>query len=258
MKIKEDLIFDIGLHTGEDTAFYLKKGYYVVAVEANPVLADHCRRKFDKAIASGRLIILNAGIADKPGILPFYVNHYSSEWSSFDKAIGTRNNTKYEVIEVPCIKTESLFRDYGIPYYMKVDIEGYDYLSLNDIPDSGEKPSYVSCEATNISLLDTLKTKGYTRFKLINQANSFRPLNEKLEGKQYYILYRKMKHAVKHKLRHIIKEKYMGGSSGPFGEDTKGEWKTYDEIRHAYIDFNQGDLNIPVNYISWCDFHAAL
>lgn len=141
---------------------------------------------------------------------------------------------------------------------MKVDIEGHDYLSLNDIPDSGEKPLYVSCEATDISLLDTLKNKGYRKFKLINQANNFRPLNEKLEAKKYYVLYRKFKHAIKHKLRYIIKEKYAGGSSGPFGEDSKGKWKTYDEVRQAYIDYNRGDLNTPVNYISWCDFHAAL
>ncbi|MBL7745079.1 MAG: FkbM family methyltransferase [Chitinophagaceae bacterium] len=192
------------------------------------------------------------------GGAPFYINHFNSEWSSFDKAIGTRNNTKYEVVEVPCVTTENLFKEYGIPYYMKVDIEGYDYLSLNDIPDSGERPVYVSCEATDISLLDTLKKKGYTKFKLINQANNFRPLNEKLEAKQYYVLYRKFKHVVKHKLRHIIKEKYAGGSSGPFGEDTKGEWKTYNEVRQTYIDYNQGDLNKPVNYISWCDFHAGL
>ena len=35
-----DLIYDIGQHTGEDTAFYLGKGFRVVAVEANPTLAE--------------------------------------------------------------------------------------------------------------------------------------------------------------------------------------------------------------------------
>jgi hypothetical protein len=29
-----DLIFDVGFHRGEDTDFYLKKGFRVVAVEA--------------------------------------------------------------------------------------------------------------------------------------------------------------------------------------------------------------------------------
>ena len=34
-----NLIFDVGLHTGQDTAFYLKKGFRVIAIEANPLLA---------------------------------------------------------------------------------------------------------------------------------------------------------------------------------------------------------------------------
>lgn len=34
------LIYDIGAHLGEDTDFYLKKGFKVVAIEANPFLAE--------------------------------------------------------------------------------------------------------------------------------------------------------------------------------------------------------------------------
>src|SRR5258706_8672200 len=133
MEIKEDLIFDIGLHKGEDTVFYLKQGYNVLAVEANPILVNYCEQKFKKEIKANRLTILNVGIADESGVLPFFVNLYSSEWSSFNKSIGTRNNTRFETIEVPTIRTKTLFEEYGIPYYLKVDIEGNDFLSLNDI-----------------------------------------------------------------------------------------------------------------------------
>jgi len=35
-----DLIFDIGANNGDDTAFYLKKGFRVVAIEADPALAQ--------------------------------------------------------------------------------------------------------------------------------------------------------------------------------------------------------------------------
>jgi hypothetical protein len=31
-----DLIYDLGMHRGGDTQFYLEKGFRVVAVEANP------------------------------------------------------------------------------------------------------------------------------------------------------------------------------------------------------------------------------
>jgi hypothetical protein len=32
----EDLIYDIGMHQGEDTEFYLQKGFNVIAFEADP------------------------------------------------------------------------------------------------------------------------------------------------------------------------------------------------------------------------------
>ena len=35
---RADLIYDVGFHQGEDTAFYLKKGFLVVAFEAHPRL----------------------------------------------------------------------------------------------------------------------------------------------------------------------------------------------------------------------------
>jgi hypothetical protein len=38
---RTNLIFDMGLHKGEDTDFYLRKGFDVVAFEANPFLIEH-------------------------------------------------------------------------------------------------------------------------------------------------------------------------------------------------------------------------
>ena len=38
-----DLNDDVGFHQGEDTAFYLKKGFRVVAFEAHPRLAENGR-----------------------------------------------------------------------------------------------------------------------------------------------------------------------------------------------------------------------
>jgi len=43
MTCEPDLIFDIGSHKGEDTDFYLKKAFKVVAFEANPKLIAHCK-----------------------------------------------------------------------------------------------------------------------------------------------------------------------------------------------------------------------
>ena len=36
------LVYDVGVHRGDDTAYYLHKGFRVVGVEANPAMAATC------------------------------------------------------------------------------------------------------------------------------------------------------------------------------------------------------------------------
>ena len=40
------MIFDVGCHNGQDFVFYLKKGFKVVAIEANPTLCTELRQRF--------------------------------------------------------------------------------------------------------------------------------------------------------------------------------------------------------------------
>ena len=42
MQVKDNLIFDIGMHKG-DIAYPLKKGYEVVTIETNPVRILKCK-----------------------------------------------------------------------------------------------------------------------------------------------------------------------------------------------------------------------
>lgn len=257
MDRSDKLIFDIGMHTGEDSRYYLRQGYNVIAIEANPILVQQNRKKFKKEIEKGQLTILNVGIAAEKGTLPFYRNHRLSEWSSFDKASGTRNNTTYDVIDVECVTTKSLFDKYGIPHYMKVDIEGFDHFCLRDIPDQGNKPKYVSCEAVYLDWLDILHGKGYTRFKLIHQGDNYDQIDLSLEQKWYFAKYQIVRNGLKLRLQKFIPFKYFYGSSGPFGEKTKGEWKSYDEVKKLYLAFYQFEKKTPLNPVSWFDFHAT-
>jgi hypothetical protein len=41
-----NLIYDIGMHNGDDTAYYLSRGFNVLAVEANPKLAATATERF--------------------------------------------------------------------------------------------------------------------------------------------------------------------------------------------------------------------
>lgn len=89
--IHEDLIFDLGFHNGDDTAYYLERGYRVLAVDANPAVVDAGIQRFERAIAEGRLMLRNVGIAETADTLKFYVNEADSKLSSFDRSLAARH-----------------------------------------------------------------------------------------------------------------------------------------------------------------------
>ena len=65
-RMDRDLVFDIGLHNGDDAAYYLDLGYLVVGVEANPLLAAQCTLRFENEIRQGRMKVINAGVLKEP------------------------------------------------------------------------------------------------------------------------------------------------------------------------------------------------
>jgi len=252
--MQEQLIFDIGFHKGEDTAHYLSKGYKVIAVDANPLLCREGAKLFEKEIKAGRLELLNIGIGEKDEPLDFYVNGQSTEWSSFVKEIGTRGSKGFEVVKVPCKPISWLLEQYGVPYYMKIDIEGCDEYCVGGIREQ-EKPLFISCEATEVALLDLMYSKGYRRFKCIDQSDKFEPLDNKAWESP---LYRKIKRGWGILTGRRIYPVYRTGSSGPFGNATKGSWKSYEQIREQYLYFHQDNpTGQPLDARCWFDFHAT-
>lgn len=104
------LVFDVGMHIGQDTEFYLKKGFWVVAIEANPVLIKEAEKKFKKFIDEGRLKLENVGISDKYGEVDFYINRVKSAFSSFDKNIATRG-FEVDTIKIKALKLSDILKN---------------------------------------------------------------------------------------------------------------------------------------------------
>src|SRR5438046_731303 len=119
--MKTDLIFDLGMHLGEDTDFYLTKGYKVVGVEANPDNVKHCKARFESQILQGKLHIISGAIVSNrnEGFVTFYQNE-KSNWGTVEKDWANRNlrlGKPSVEIKVPIIDTLSLFSQYGTPLY---------------------------------------------------------------------------------------------------------------------------------------------
>jgi len=97
-----DLIFDIGANNGDDTAFYLKKGFRVVAIEADPALAQKLYDRFAEDIAAGNVVIEGVGVSDKVSSLEFYVNSHASGALLSSRARPRRRMTSKSFGCQPC------------------------------------------------------------------------------------------------------------------------------------------------------------
>jgi FkbM family methyltransferase len=280
--MKPKTIFDVGMNNGDDTAYYLHKGFNVVAVEANPHLVDKATSRFQKEIKTGRLTILNVGIAEEEGTLPFWICDTHSEWSSFHRNVASRDGSVHHEICVPCRRFESILEEFGVPYYLKVDIEGNDRLCLESLR-NGPLAEYVSVEVSDLTLVDLLADLGYTRFKCISQfyllALELPPTAQQLSHERarrwlesrnplVRILLRlgarQLLERRKHQSRREADWVFPFGSSGPFGESLPGRWLSNPEMHTTFEAFHkmmQAGQSSPFwtekDYSFWVDFHAT-
>ena len=116
------LIYDVGLCDGGDTAFYLAKGFRVVAIEANPALVRSARERFARHITAGWLTIVETAIGPTTGRVAFDVHTSNPHWSSIVPDRRERMIDAIQTIEVDCTTLDSVMREFGIPYYLKIDI----------------------------------------------------------------------------------------------------------------------------------------
>src|SRR5215469_9200264 len=96
------LVMDVGMYDGSDTAYYLSRGHRVVGVEANPHLAAACRQRFAKEIAAAQLTVLNIGVAPTRGEWPFWISRRDPGSSSFDRTRACGNEPDPQSVSVPC------------------------------------------------------------------------------------------------------------------------------------------------------------
>lgn len=170
-----ELIFDIGMHDGTDTSFYMNKGFRVVSVEANPSLVRNARSRFAAQVSRGDLFVLNEALSIRAGELTeFYLipDRDDLGTTKLERA-ALWQHTKITLVTT---SLSDLVRRFGTPYYIKIDIEGHDADCLADLAHMPQVPKYISAEAnvdelSNCRLmLEALTSAGYGRFKVLNQA----------------------------------------------------------------------------------------
>jgi FkbM family methyltransferase len=224
---KENLIYDVGLHQGQDTDFYLRKGFNVIAFEANSENIAICKQKFSDAIESGQLTIVEGAIVENPSVgkVNFYRNKDHSLWGSTNEDWAYRNEvmgTTNEVVEVDAVDFKQCLEQFGIPHYLKVDIVGSEMICLKTLLAFDNKPDYLSIRSEKVIFrkleeeFRVLELLGYDKFKAVQQ--DFTNLQAFIDS------------PASEKIRYTFHE----GASGPFGEETKGKWKSKEAILKDY------------------------
>lgn len=232
-----ELVFDIGMNSGDDTAYYLASGYEVVAVEANPQLCASALERFSSEIANGQLTIKNVGIASQVGHLTFWVSE-RSVWSSFDRRMATRRGFSAYPLVVHTIAFSDLLNQYPPALYAKIDIEGSDSEAIRDLARCEQLPLYLSFEGHPDAGTDVeqLARFGYRAFKLVRQndwrtttVDNMRWHNAKRELRAFAQRHPPLSRGlslVRPRVPEVDGWSFAPGSSGPLARDLPGRWMT--------------------------------
>jgi len=227
------VIYDFGANNGDDIPYYLLKSDLVVAVEANPVLAQEISRRFAEPLAAGKLIlkacVLSANEAAAGA--PFFIHKSNHVLSQFPRP-GPEQMGQFEEVRLPSQNVVELIRQCGEPYYIKVDIEHYDAPILRALFDAEVRPSFISAESHSIEVFALLVALGgYESFNLVEGATVATTYqNHQIKGIAGVEMYSFPHH-----------------SAGPFGTDIVGPWMTADNFFRR----------LALEGLGWKDVHAT-
>ncbi len=255
-KAVSQTIFDVGMNNGDDSFHYLSRGYRVVAVEANPILVERGHARFQAEIASGQMVIEPVGVSDHAGKIPFWINEERDVFSSLDRQRAGREGMPCRSVDVECVTFDALLKKYGTPYYLKLDIEGAEPHCLRSLQ-STKLPAYVSVEAESLEYLLILWQLGYRQFKVVDQMRHNSRLPQFTNDDLLSRLAKRMCGYADRVKNRAVRVPFPRGSSGPFGEETSGNWLTLEETAYNWLHLQFGYSNRgSLSPDSWYDFHA--
>lgn len=124
---KGDLCFDVGANRGNRIEPLLQIGAKVLAVEPQKSCYDYLNRFY-----GNRITLITKGLSDKEEVKKFYISNESTN-SSFSKeyinAVKSKRFKEHSwdnVVEIEMTTLDKLIEEYGIPVFIKIDVEGYE------------------------------------------------------------------------------------------------------------------------------------
>lgn len=225
------VIYDLGMYDASDTIYYLENGYEVVAVEANPALVHRAEADLKRYLDSGQLHIVHAAVG--PSNAPVELTICGEDLgSSSIYGESVEHRTPVGSFTVSGITIQELFGRFGVPHYLKIDIEGADLHCVTALT-SETKPAYLSFEIGEEfeRLLAHVKAIGFSQFKLINQTNLREFANEAgMYDRVAMGIVRRLGYAEPRYVRRSGRYFKLGHSSGPVPWKSDGTWCSPGEL----------------------------
>jgi FkbM family methyltransferase len=126
--IKEnDLCFDVGANLGNRVAPLLDIGAKVVAVEPQEYCNRYLLYKFQK-----RIQIVTKGLGETEDVKDFHISKYDALSSFSDDWINSVKNGRFKgnnwdmIIKMEMTTLDKLIAEFGLPAFIKIDVEGYE------------------------------------------------------------------------------------------------------------------------------------
>jgi FkbM family methyltransferase len=183
-----DLIFDIGANQGVKTDIFLRLGARVIAVDPDEVNRAILEEKFVKyRLVPKSVVIVQKAASDRNASEMMWIdepgsamNTFSQKWVEALRTDGTRFGRTLNFVQSKQVITttlEELFTSYGVPFFIKLDIEGHEIMALRGM----RRPvPYLSFEVN----LPEFRAEGLECIELLSRLEASGQFNYAIDCRQ--------------------------------------------------------------------------
>ncbi len=164
------LVFDVGANEGRVTEVFAELGAHVVAIEPNPDLAAKIRARY----GSARVHVESAALGDSEGVAELRLgadSEHSTLSDEWQQAVGDEAGAERwtDTVEVRVTSLDRLIERYGMPDFVKIDVEGFEPQVLSGLHRRVGALSFeFQCRAIDIARrsVETVEALGGYEFNL--------------------------------------------------------------------------------------------
>lgn len=182
-----DLVFDVGANHGAKTEHFLSYGAKVIAIEPQ----DNCLRILrEKYSNNSNVVVIGNGLSSRMEKKTMLISKndiistFNKKWKTGRFSNGSWDSEQ----KVDMITLEYLIKQYGVPKFCKIDVEGYEYEVIKGLK---SKIKIICFEFSEEFFDDALKIIhylliiGYKKFNFVNGDNPFFANNNWLEKNDF-------------------------------------------------------------------------